>query len=1333
MTTNWRGFGRRRYRSHGRGIVGTSFVPQTLELEGRVMLSLTPTLTALTSSANTLVGGQKLTLTATVSSQAGVQAVPSGTVTFYNGTVSLGTATLKQLTNASASATLTTSGLSVGSYTFFASYAGDGSKFQGSGSTSQTAGVINTVSGNGNHGDGGLASAADLYTPGGVAVDSAGNVFIADTVHNAIREVMKSSGKIITVAGNGSFGYSGDGGPATSAALSSPSGVALDAAGNIFIADTFHHVIREVVKSSGKIITVAGNGTYGNTGDGGPATSAQLNAPYAVALDSVGNLFIADTNNHEIREVVKSSGKIIKVAGRGDYGYSGDGGPATSARLDYPTGLAIDSAGNLFIADSDNDVIREVIKSTGKISTVAGNGTSGYGGDGGRATSAKLHDPYSVALDSAGDLFIADTLNHVVREVVASTKNIKTFAGKGTPGHTGDGGPATSAELYVPEGVALDAAGNIFIADSYNNVIREVTKSTGKIANFTGTGHKSYSGDGGPAALADLDTPEAVATDSAGNIFIADSNNNAVREIVKSTGKIIAIAGDGTVGYKGDGGPATSAELSYPVGVALDSAGNVFIADSGNNVIREVVKSTGKIITFAGNGTSGYSGDGGSPTSARLTAPKGVVLNAAGDLFIADSGNKVIRVVTKSTGKISTFAGNGSYGYSGDGGPAASAKMSNPTGIAMDAAGDLFIADTDNHVIREVVKSTGKIITVAGDGSRGSGGDNGPATFAELHYPTGVALDAAGDLFIADTDNDQIREVVASTGNIIVVAGSAYSGFGGDGGPAISAQLSHPGGVALDSAGDLFIADSWSGRTRAVSAYGLSVSVGRLVINLNPTSTVNTLTLAVQGANESVTINGTVTLYSLANLTSITINDAGLSDKLTVNVESSSAAIPVTIQLGSGNDTINIAPTSRSLSGVLGKVTVWGGASTDTVIFNDQNSTADATYGVSSSYVLFPNPTDFTWSGSAGSVTFAGLSAVLNGGKGVNTLDRSVWNNGVWNITGPSSGTVDKLSFSSIHSIKGSYYHDEFVLGNGVVFAGSIDGQGGYDTLDESAYTTPTSINLLNAQVTGVGAIANISKIIGGSSTAANTIVGPNTNDYWEIGAANAGELDKATANGLFTLIQFSNFGSLVGGTANDVFFFLPDGTLSGSLNGKGGMDWLDYSSFATPVTVNLATGAATSIQGGVSNVQNVRGAAGAVTNTLTGNSQGNILIGGEGNDTLIGGSGRSILIGGNHTDTITGGSGDDIIIGGETLLDNNNTALITIFIEWRSKTDNAATRIAKIRAGLSYGGGSLAAFSSTTVTTDGTSTLTGGAGNDWFWSGPQGKINDLSSGDMVN
>ena len=582
-------------------------------------------------------------------------------------------------------------------------------------------------------------TSASLSSLNNVAVDGAGNVLFTDR-HHAVLRLDAKTGVLTLVAGNGTPGYSGDNGPATSAQLNNPRGVAVDAAGNLYIADQQNNRIRKV--SNGVISTVAGNGTPDFGGDNGPATSAQLSFPDGVAVDSAGNLYIAD-GGVRIREV--SNGVITTVAGNGVHGYGGDNGPATSAQV-VTTGVAVDSTGNLYIADLYNSRIRKVSK--GVITTVAGNGVYGYSGDNGPATSAQLGEPFGVAVDAAGNLYIADTLNARVRQV--SNGVITTVAGGVNV--VSDSGPATGAQLAEPKGVAVDAAGNLYIAD-YDR-IRKV--SSGMIATVAGGGN--VVSDNGPATGAQLAQPYGAAVDSAGNLYIADLGNRLIRKV--SNGVVTTVAGGGSV--LGDNGPATGAQLTWPGGVAVDAADNLYIAEQGSSRIRKV--SNGVIATVAGDGTWGYGGDNGPATSAQLSGPWGVAVDSAGNLYIADTRNNRIRKV--SNGVITTVAGNGTPGFSGDNGPASNAQLNGPSGVAVDAAGNLYIADSGNYRIRKV--SNGVIATVAGSGvtspagGGGFSGDYGPATSARLNNPSGVAVDSAGNLYIADTGNDRIRVLIPS-------------------------------------------------------------------------------------------------------------------------------------------------------------------------------------------------------------------------------------------------------------------------------------------------------------------------------------------------------------------------------------------------------------------------------------------------------------------------------------------------------------------------------------------------------------------------------------------
>jgi sugar lactone lactonase YvrE len=340
----------------------------------------------------------------------------------------------------------------------------------------------------------------------------------------------------------------------------------------------------------GTIITIAGNGTAGFNGNNGPAFTAELNSPYGVAVDSVGNIYISDTNNNRIRKV-DLNGIITTVAGTGTAGYSGDGGPATSAQLNRPYGLQLDSSGNLYIADWNNFCIRYVSKANGSISTIAGTGVTGYNGDGIPATIAQLSAPSGLAFDTVGNLFIVDMYNCRIRRIDKNTSLISTVVGSGTSGYTGDGGLAISAQIQYPEGVAIDSSGNLFIADHSNSCIRKVD-TAGIITTIAGNGGPpavfSFSGDGGPAASALLNYPDDVVLDILGNIYFTDEINNRVRKI-NIGGTITTIAGSSlTPGSSGDNGPATSALLYEPFGLSLDGLGNILLCDCGGNRIRKV-------------------------------------------------------------------------------------------------------------------------------------------------------------------------------------------------------------------------------------------------------------------------------------------------------------------------------------------------------------------------------------------------------------------------------------------------------------------------------------------------------------------------------------------------------------------------------------------------------------------------------------------------------------------------------------------------------------------------------------------------------------------------
>ena len=631
------------------------------------------------------------------------------------------------------------------------------------------------------------------------------HLYAGDWANGVVRDINTGTGQEGALAGEVAFGYSGDGGPATSAMIQGAGAMVNCGPGLTYIADTYNYVIRQV-DGGGVITTIAGNGNPGYSGDGGPAISASLSRVFGLACRSGGGLYISDSDNGAVR--------ILDAVGKIETWWSG---------FSFPTGIVeVNGLDNVDVSDSGSLSI--VANLTDTLATlVAGTINSpGYAGDNGPARSAKLNHPRGLARDN-GWLFIADTSNHRVR-AVDSVGQITTVAGTGMQGFSGDGPDATAAQLNLPTDVAVDTSTFIcnhalYIADSGNFRVRSTSgqqcSNNHPITTVAGNGTPSLSGDGGPALQAQLGNPFAIAVDAAGNQFIADASNNVIRKI-DPTGVISTVVGTGLSGPLGDNGPALSATLSQPRGVALNAAGDIFISDTLDQRVRKVDHVTHAITTIAGTGTAGFSGDGSSGTNAQINLPQAVVVDGTGNVYIAEYGNDRVRKVTPG-GVITTFAGNGLNGYGGDGGAATAAKLNHPRGLAVDAGGNVLIADSGNNRVRKVTPG-GVISTVAGNGVAGIGGDNGAAISAELNYPAGLAVDGPGGVYIADTHNQSIRLVDAS-GRISTVVSECgvNAAFYGDGGQAALAHVNLPIGVAVDAYGNLFIADVNDNRVRGAT------------------------------------------------------------------------------------------------------------------------------------------------------------------------------------------------------------------------------------------------------------------------------------------------------------------------------------------------------------------------------------------------------------------------------------------------------------------------------------------------------------------------------------
>jgi len=602
-------------------------------------------------------------------------------------------------------------------------------------------------------------------------------------------------------------GYGDRDGTGPTARFNNPTGVASDGAGNIFVADSWNHTIRKVVIATGAVTTLAGSPENGGSTDGtGP--DARFYDPSGVASDGAGNLFVADSDNHTIRKVVIATGVVTTLAGSpGNRGNTDGTGP--DARFGHPSAVASDRAGNLFVADSENCTIRKIVIATGVVTTLAGS-PGNWGNTDGTGPDARFGHLSGVASDGAGYLFVTDPENCTIRKILIATAAVTTLAGSpGNRGKTDGTGP--DARFGHPSGVASDGAGNLFVNDSENCTIRKIVIATAAVTTLAGSPGNGGKTDGtGPDAR--FSGPQGVVSDGAGNLFAADSGNHTIRRVVIATAAVTTLAGT-PENWDSTDGTGASARFGYPSGVASDGAGNLLVADTDNYTIRKVVIATAAVTTLAGTPRNAGIVDGTGP-DARFSGPSGVASDGAGNLFVADTENYTIRKVVIATGVVSTLAGApGSSGTTDGTGP--DARFYYPRGVASDGAGCLFVVDSENHTIRKVVIATGVVTTLAGS-PRNWGTTDGTGPDARFNRPWGVASDGAGNLLVTDTGNDSVRKVVIATGAVTTLAGSAgHSGSADDTGNA--ARFLAPGAAAYDGAGSFFVGDARNHTIRKVA------------------------------------------------------------------------------------------------------------------------------------------------------------------------------------------------------------------------------------------------------------------------------------------------------------------------------------------------------------------------------------------------------------------------------------------------------------------------------------------------------------------------------------
>lgn len=653
----------------------------------------------------------------------------------------------------------------------------------------------------------GTGAAARFFTPQAVASDKAGNLYVADESNCTIRKIT-SAAVVTTLAGKAGDCRSEDGTGASArfgaffpssfpglitGSTVGPSGIATDSQGNVYVADTGNNTIRKITPL-GVVTTLAGTSGTPRTpsSSDGIGAAASFASPHGLATDNADNVYVADTGNQIIRKI-SPAGLVTTLAGTAGKGGVADGTGA-SARFWRPISVATDNAGNIYVADGG--AIRK-ISPAGMVTTLAGM-ASDIGSADGLGEAARFYNPQGVTVDGAGNVYVADTNNNTVRKI-APAGVVTTLAGTANARGIGgsDDGTGAAATFHGPSGITADSAGNLYVADRYNNTIRRVTPA-GVVTTLAGTSPATGNADGiGVAATFGpiyADTG-AIATDSAGNVYVADSDNSIIRKIT-AAGVVTTLAGMAGE-YGSVDGTGAAARFTRPTGVAVDSAGNVYVADSGNRTVRKITPA-GVVTTLAGMANSDSYGPGsdGTGVAARFIDPRVVAVDSAGNVYVADSGiygtTATVRKITPA-GVVTTLAGTFDFLRPiGVDGPGAMATFSDIEGIATDSAGNIYVTDSRNSTIRKITPA-GTVTTLAGTaGVRAYADGSGAA--ARFAFPMGITIDSTGNIYVADTGNQTIRKITP-TGVVTTIAGIAGQ-YGFIAGP-LPGGLSNPSGIAI--------------------------------------------------------------------------------------------------------------------------------------------------------------------------------------------------------------------------------------------------------------------------------------------------------------------------------------------------------------------------------------------------------------------------------------------------------------------------------------------------------------------------------------------------------
>jgi sugar lactone lactonase YvrE len=628
--------------------------------------------------------------------------------------------------------------------------------------------------------------AAQFNAPYGTAVDSNGNVYVADLGNNTIRKITPA-GVVTTLAGTPGTHGSTDG-TGAAARFNTPVGIAVDSTGNVYVSDEANETIRKITPA-GVVTTLAGTVGVGGTVDG-TGTAAQFSSPAGIGIDGAGNLYVADQTDDTIRKVTPS-GVVTTIAGAvSSVGFTD--GAGTVARFHSPYGVCADASGNVYVADTGNYTIR-MITPSGTVSTIAGTAKVS-GSANGTGAAARFDAPVDVAVDGSGNVYVADENGDACIRMITPGGVVTTLAGHA--GLTGFAdGTGTNAEFDGPFGVCVDAGGNVYVGDSVNNEIRKIAPG-GVVTTLAGTSGGGYVDGTGSAAR--LNWTTGVAVDGSGNVYVADSDNDEIRKITPG-GVVTTLAGSPGNAGSADG-TGSSAQFNYPFGLTVDGSGNVFVTDTANDTIRKVTPG-GVVSTVAGTPLMAGSANG-TGSAALFSIPIGIAVDGNGNLYVSEQGNQTIRMITPA-GVVTTLAGTAGSPGSADG-TGAAARFDLPAGLVLDGSGNLYVADATNAEIRKVAPG-GVVTTIAGAAQSG-GSSDGTGSAAHFYFPVGIGIDSSNNLYVADANNDLIRKVTPA-GVVTTLAGTPAI-FGNTDGTGPSALFNNPEGLAVDSLGNVYVGDT---------------------------------------------------------------------------------------------------------------------------------------------------------------------------------------------------------------------------------------------------------------------------------------------------------------------------------------------------------------------------------------------------------------------------------------------------------------------------------------------------------------------------------------------